>query len=93
MIAYGVNIAIKVPDHCYDLRVKGQGHICLKCELHKANSFFFLLFLRRVFIFCTMVACGVWITGKISDYQHDIGVKGQGQIYFKFANTNSSFIF
>ena len=32
MIAYGVQITTEVPDHCYDLGVKGQGQICLKSD-------------------------------------------------------------
>ena len=40
--------------------------------------------LFRVFVFGTiMIAYGMYITTAVSDFWYDLGVKGQGQIYFK----------
>ena len=48
MIVYDMYIRKKVPDQCYFLEVKGLGHICLNC-----------LDCMGVFIFSTVIACGV----------------------------------
>ena len=46
-------------DHQYNIRVKGQGQLLsLKLVLHKL----IFHFLMEVFIFRTMIACGVLIT-------------------------------
>ena len=64
--------------HRCDLGVEGQGQIFLKSICHKAcntNSSF--IFRLRMFIFCTMVAYGVYIPTWFSDHQYDW--KGQGK--------------
>ena len=45
------------------------------------NSSF--IFQCRVFIFITMITCGVKIKSKVSEHGYDIGVKSQGHLYFK----------
>ena len=48
-----------------------------------------------VFIFGTIVACGVYITTKVYGHLYDFGDKGQGQMYLNLPSalkTNSTFI-
>ena len=45
------------------------------------NSSF--IFQCWVFIFITMITCGVKIRRKVSEHRYDIGVKSQGHLYFK----------
>ena len=48
---------------------------------HSDNSSF--IFQCRVFIFITMITCGMKIRRTVSEHLYDIGVKSQGHIYFK----------
>ena len=83
-------------DHRFDLRVEVQGQIYLKsiCLMARnINSSF--MFWLMVFIFGTIVACGVYITTKVYGHLYDFGDKGQGQMYLNLPSalkTNSTFI-
>ena len=37
----------------------------------------------RMYLFDTMLACGMYISTKILDHRYNLGVKGQGHIYLK----------
>ena len=41
---------------------------------HSMNSSF-------MFLFGTIIFFGMYMTKKVSDYQYDLGVKGQGPVY------------
>ena len=73
-VANCVKITTKVPDHCYDLGVKGQGQMCLKSVLYNCVSqrgeCLFHILMERVRIkqydFIYIV-----IKSKVSDHQYD----------------------
>ena len=75
--------------------------LCLRLYLFKDNMQFHLWGTNKQSIYIdsstlplgTALAYCVVITMKVSDYCYDLGVKGQGQMYFTNFDVNSFFIF
>ena len=68
-----------VSDHRHELGYKSQGQLYVNSVRIWRTPFSF--FLQMVFIFSTLIACGVQITMKFTDHCYALDVNGQVQTY------------